>query len=460
MDIDPEVEQLRNAIERIHGRTRLSQDAHGLHLYFPSPEAIIIDGEKELLGEPHASINVDMYLVRGKWANRNKATFNKDLAGVCHKYDKFYLVSDLLEMVPLADRPGIRAGMIPKVTRTMNVEEREKVCVKAKDFAGVEHLVPDNPGPESMVFPINSLEKGHPARQYLEDRNYDLDMLYQQFRCSYCAQETAVTNGNRRFYKRLPGGFRDTPAGRIIFYADVNGVQQGWQARIIDRVVGDGLLKQHFHPYKLDWVITHFRDSVKGDWQLMPELQAEVDSTLDERGIPKVSWKASKYLTGKGSLRSKLVMGYDAAIMWNLARGKTTAIVSEGPLDGGRVGPPGIAILGKFLNPDQAALLAAGFEKIVWIEDNDESGSQATKTVAQNLNGLKHRDKELEVVLLSAKSFLQEAPEGGEKLNCEGIREKGFKFAEHKHAVKHVSSKDLGDCTYERAWEILGPHIR
>ena len=76
-------------------------------------------------------------------------------------------------------------------------------------------------------------------------------------------------------------------------------------------------------------------------------------------------------------------------VRWNSrfrAKLPRVCILAEGPLDAGRVGPPGIAMLGKFLSKDQAALLNARFDVVIFVADNDAAGQEAKAKVFSALH--------------------------------------------------------------------------
>jgi len=396
----------------IHGSGHLRQEAKGLHLYLASPKCLEQDGPEEL-NKRHLTVNLDKYLGLGLWVGREMAYEEEDCA-FCHKTDTRYTVRKLLDMPPLKDR-GIKETI--QSTTVKAAEDRELYCIRD----GNGNLIPDHPG---MVVPVTSLTAGHPAYDYLTDRGYNLQTLWEQFRTSYCFQETVMTNSprgmTRRGYRLLPGGFRDTPQGRIIFYVDVKGVQQGWQARIIDRVV-NGFLKQAWHPYEGVWVTTHFKS---GDsWVLAPALRTEVDIA---KGVgKKLAWDPSKYYTGKATRRSEVVMGFDAAVKWCGEHGKTTAVLSEGPLDAGRMGMPGMGMIGKYLNDDQAKLIAGAFRRVIYVADKGEAGKTAEASV------VKHLGPKTELHLLDVSTL-----HGGD-----------------------VTKKDLGDASEETCQRVLQPMI-
>jgi DNA primase len=77
-------------------------------------------------------------------------------------------------------------------------------------------------------------------------------------------------------------------------------------------------------------------------------------------------------------------MGYDAARDFNAAHPgkKRWCFVCEGPLDAGRLGPPAVAVCGKFFSEEQAGLLADAFDVLIVVPDNDAAGSKLPEYVA------------------------------------------------------------------------------
>jgi len=357
-DIPRQVMLLANALSRVHGEVVIRREGHGLHLYMASPEALEQDGLKELQSK-HLTVNADRYLGLGQWTNR-VGTYNKELSAVCHKYGTKYTVEQLKSLPPLEKR-GIK-----NVKRTVfnSAVDREKYLVDD----GKGNMIPNHPG---HTLPINELPDDHPAVEYLLNRGYDPEALYRQFRCAFCHMETPENPDIKLYYRRLPGGFKDTPQGRLIFYIDVKGIQEGWQARILDKIEGDQ--KFHWHPYQNRWELTHVR--VNGIWTLRPDYKKEP-----------YAWKPSKYRTGNGTERSRVVLGYDAAVEWsNKSSGTPWACLMEGPLDAGRMGPPGLAFLGKYLNEEQGKLIARKFRKVLFIADADASGRESKKSIYRAL---------------------------------------------------------------------------
>ena len=241
---------------------------------------------------------------------------------------------------------------------------------------GNGNLVPPDPGD---VVPINTLPPLHPATEYLLSRNFNLDSLYKQLGCSYCITEAPENPAKGIYYKKLPSNFRDTPQGRIIFYAHVNKVQVGWQARIIERVSDDA--KHYWHPYYNRWVAME-RKNEAGKWEAIPEMEIR-------RPNYSLLWKPSKYKTAFGMARNDVLMGYDAAVDFNktLNLKAPTVFLAEGPLDAGRIGPGCLALLGKYLSDKHAELLLRRFKKLVYFADNDKAGMEATARIKSVFSG-------------------------------------------------------------------------
>jgi hypothetical protein len=295
------------------------------------PECPQRDGKKELASR-HLAVNADRCLGTGKYAAR-VGQYSADYSGYCMKQAKGFEVSALKAMVPLKDRGW------PDVPSTITRPAPGRCLIPD----GKGNMIPDHPG---EVIPLTELPEDHPAVQYLKSRRFDIQSLHTQFRVGFCVREAPENPEVDRYYKRLPCGFRDTPQNRIIFHADVKGVQRGWQARIIEQVIGD--LKYYLHPYTNQWVAMEKKDASTGKWEPLPHVAAEP-----------VQWKPSKYKTAFSSERNQMLMGFDAAIRWNqlMKLPKPLVMVTEGPLDAGRMGCGAVPLLGKFLSDAQANML-------------------------------------------------------------------------------------------------------
>lgn len=366
-----EVQRFIRALVNKHGGGRLSQEAKGLHLYLPCPKCLEEKGSREL-DSKHLTVNVDKYFSIGRYSNQppKKAKWS----AMCHKDNSHLMTVDALLQYPSISLRGYDTG--------------NKLTIAVQDEStfiddGKGNKIPRHPG---KVTPLTELPDSHPAVAYLKARGYSIPNLYNQFRVSYCyeewpEEEPSATNRQGFKYKRLPGGWKDTPQGRIIFYVDVHGVQKGWQARIIDKVEDDW--RWYWHPYDEQWEAVEHRQE-DGSFLVRQDYC---------RGT--FSWKPSKYRTASGCHRNQIVMGFDAALKWNEQHNIRTPVVFivEGPLDAGRIGPPACAILGKSLSAEQAQLLRP-FKKIVVVMDNDDAGRTGIIR-AQNILGAAGVDYEI-----------------------------------------------------------------
>lgn len=391
-EVDRDIVILAEALARKHGRVTIRKENQGVHLYMPSPKCLEEDGKREIQA-CHLTVNADRYLGLGKFINK-KGTYNADASALCHKTDTRYLVSELLAMPPLEERgiPNAPRGELIKASHDRYLVDD-----------GNGNMIPAHPG---KVIPIIDLPEDHPAVIYLRDRGYNLSLLHLQFRCGYCFEETPESKEHSLFYKRMPQGFKDTPQGRIIFYVDMEGVQNGWQARVIDKCEGN--TKYYLHPYSQAMTPVYTRESEESEWTLM-------DSYADDR----YNWKPSKYKTGQGALRNQLLMGYDAAVRWNaiLKHEVPFCVLVEGPLDAGRIGPPGVAMLGKYLSRNQALALRSRFRRVIFIPDTDKAGKAS-------------KDRFLDVM---------------------------SEFTDMQYDILELpdSFKDVGEMTYEQVWKLI-----
>lgn len=112
---------------------------------------------------------------------------------------------------------------------------------------------------------------------------------------------------------------------------------------------------------------------------------------VDDEGH--IKFDPSKYKTAKHSGRE--LMGWDAAI----ARAdKDEASIrwcclTEGPLDAARIGPGGIALLGKSISQENAIKVASNFHLVLTAFDNDTAGKEATEKISASLLNSQARAK-------------------------------------------------------------------
>ena len=345
----PEVLVFAQRIQAIHGAVRVCHEASGWHIYCASPICLERHGAIELV-KKHLAINADKYLGLGKYANQ-RGTRNQDNVSRCMKTSTSYRVSDLLKMPPIDQR-----GFSKYDHGTVTVTDTRNSLVE--DEKG--NLIPDVPGD---TVPLSSLPADHPARIYLAQRQYRIEDLEQQFSAAFCTKEAPESSDKGRFYKRFAGGFRDTPQNRIILFGYAMGVRKIWQARYIE--LADATHRYILHPYSNELVAVSQRGE-GGRWQPMP-------------GYTKDVFDPAKYKTAFGGKRNETVMGFDAAVAWNEVRGRSrqnsVVAITEGPLDAARLFPygPAVAVLGKHMSHNQAALLCSKFGKFVLVGQNDDA---------------------------------------------------------------------------------------
>lgn len=346
---------LAHKLVRIHGPGYFSRESGGLHLNIPSPKALALYGAAEL-NKKHLAVNLDKYLGEGKYEGRG----GQDMCARCMKTQTAYALSELMEMPPLAER-GIKATFKPDVRPIVNKN------YLISDGAG--NMVPLPPG---ATIPLSELSEDHPAVWYVRQRNFDPASLTEFLGAAYCTQEFPEGGERRIFYPRLARGFKDTPQGRIIFQITHNGVNRGWQARLIDHTDDVAGYYYVFHPYAAQWIPVKVR---QGDtWVYCDGFSAE-------------TFKVSKYRTGFGTRRRDVLMGFDAAVRWNAGRDDKAMVLVEGPLDAARWGPPAVAVLGKHLSDEQASLLlrTVGHGRVLVPADRDESGAKLLERVTASL---------------------------------------------------------------------------
>ena len=403
-EIPKKIKDLAVALSKRHGDIYISRESGGIHLNMASPARLEVDGPSEL-NKRHLAVNAERYFHMGKWS-KMRGTYNADLSGKCMKSDTPYRVTELLKMPTLARR-GI----------DVEGDTSVKISVSDKNLVddGEGNMIPEHPG---RVIPFSEIQGYCPGIEFLEGRQYNLAALERQFRCGYCIQEKEESRVAGRFYKRLPDGFKDTPQGRVVFFADMLGVQKGWQARILERI-RDEDYHEIWHPYRMEWVVIKIK--LGDSWKMLPQYAKP----------EKYEWNPSKYKTALGASRNAMIMGLDAAIRWNVERGRINnpvCILSEGPLDAGRFMEPGLALLGKFLSENQALIIAKHFREVVFVADNDAVG-QKTRRRIKSLLGTKVKLRDVSI------------PE------------------DWISPITNQPAKDPGDLSYEMARELVGPYL-
>lgn len=397
----------------------VAREANGYHLYIPCPECLHTHGRREV-ADPKYSINVSMYLGLGDAFSDLKpqglafdpVAMEKAMASTQTRDEKSsicmrtrqsknphrFKVSDLLSMSTVHQRhPDImtKADVVGQVGSAEREEHWE-----LDPESGV--MVPPPPG---EVIPITELSEAHPAVEYLLGRGYNLQKLWEQFRCSFCVEEYPEGQ-NGIYYRKMPGGWKDTPQHRIIFYSLIKGVPMTWQARYPERVSQDGLNKYLLHPY---YEAGAYNKSAYADMGLMIQPDHPYGwSHVATRANPQSGWipvspfdetnqegtlrfEPSKYRTAKYSQRQ--MMGWDAAVKRadDDPSPHKWVLLCEGPLDAARVGPGGVALIGSSISPDNAEKVASNFHIVFTAFDEDRAGKGATEKVGRMLMGSKCR---------------------------------------------------------------------
>ena len=380
-------------------KVTIAKETGGYHLYLPCPECLHTHKRDELK-DPKYAINLSKYFGIGdsyehlrdmssegfdplsQFHNTAAGDERNFKTGVCmrtwqsanpHRFP----VEELLAMDTITARhPDINTSY--RVVNGADASERES------------HWEPDIvtgvlcPPPAGKITPILDLPEFHPARWYLETyRRFDLQRLTDMFRCGFCTEEYPEGHHNI-WYRKFPGGWKDTPQGRVIFHSLHDGTALTWQGRYPERVSEDGLNKYALHPYTFKWDRLATRASAAQSW-----IPVAPFDQLDDSGSYK--FELSKYKTAKHSGRQ--LMGWDAAIKradeddshirW--------CVLVEGPLDGARVGPGGLILMGKSISQEHAAKVAENFHLVLTAFDNDKAGRDATEKITATLHGCKSR---------------------------------------------------------------------
>jgi hypothetical protein len=373
VDIPQPVLHLAEALSRRHGAVQVTKEKNGFHLNMACPNCLTTEGARELqAGKRHLAVNADKYLSSGKWTGEPAV----DMAASCMKCSTPYRITKLLQFPPLSKR-GYSDS--PRVTVTDNT--KWLVHRNGRDIPGGPGVDTDRKG----VIPLTQLPPDHPAIWYLQSRGYSIASLCEQFDASYCDEEWAECREEGRYHKHLLAGMKDSHQGRIVFFSFQNGAQVGYQGRIIENVfeAAGQVYRAFWCGQARNWKTLEYR-SPDGTWILLPEFRSD-----------KGAWPPSKYKNASGAMRNELLFGLDAAVAWNAkhrAGLEPYAIVVEGPLDAGKLGPPAIARIGKYLSDEQIKLLASRFRRVFLVPDNDKAGLHSITEDQQRLAAHVHCD--------------------------------------------------------------------
>jgi hypothetical protein len=322
------------ALERLHGDIYVTRESSGIHANLASPEALHRDGEVELK-KRHLAVNLTKAFLN--------AGDGKSYA-MCMKYRTVYNLDSLLRMQPLEKR-GFGGSQARSTGESITFKNRDRM-----EEIAPGRYVPWQPG---VCIPVQDLGDRHPARAYLEARGYTCDSLQRQFRAAFC-----VERHPRVIHGSTHAAFPKTVQGRLIFFSyAANNVYNGWQGRLLQKSTQHGVY--YYHPLHHRYVKVY-------------SLQADGTKVYDE------PWNASdvpKYLTAIGMSRSSALVGAHAAA--TLCEGVPYIVLTEGPLDAARLGPPACATLGKFVSDVQLRMARAIAPNVVYISQNDSSGEEA-----------------------------------------------------------------------------------
>lgn len=246
--IPKEISDMADRIARQQNcKVTLSKERSGYHLYLPCPACLDSQGRGELR-DPKYAINLSKYFGIGDnyshlkemdeqdgfnpvSQSRNQSVRDeKNLnTGICMRtYQSAnphrFPVAELLAMAPISVRhPDINTSY--SVINGVDADERESHW-EEDPVSGKKC-----PPPAGKLTPILELPTYHPGRWYLESyRGFDLQRLTDMFRCGFCTEEYKEGRHNI-WYRKFPGGWKDTPQGRVIFHSLHNNVPLTWQGR-------------------------------------------------------------------------------------------------------------------------------------------------------------------------------------------------------------------------------------
>ena len=365
---------------------KVTSEAKGYHIYIPCPDCLHTHKKRELQ-DPKYAINASIYLGLGKYRkDRSGSPYlyetdetNDTGSSICmrtrqSKVPHRFRVRDLLQIGTVLER---HPDLLKSKFRLLNSGASDDARKHWEEDPVTGVMCPPRPG---TVIPLLELgDPFHPAIEYLRLRNFDVAKLQDQFRCGFCVEEYKHGE-NGIFYRQMPGGWRDTPQHRIVFYSMIDDVPMTWQARLIEKISDDGLMKMMLNPYKVpyEWDVVAVRPNQSSGWINVPPFDATKDGA--------VLFSPSKYRTAKYSTRD--MMGWDAACRRadNDPDPRKWVVLCEGPLDAARVGPGGVALIGSSISPDNAMRVASRFQVVFTAFDTDKAGMLATEKVGKLLN--------------------------------------------------------------------------
>lgn len=194
-----------------------------------------------------------------------------------------------------------------------------------------EPAVPADVRPPSyyadQIQTLEALPADNPAIVYLRSRGFDPVELSRVFGLRYCRKG--------RIFQKVPFDASNT----LIIPIVENGVQVGWQARLL------------YDPKKVD-------DTVLA---AMGYTERKDDGSLK---------RPPKYLTSPGLKKQEHLFNVDSAKTFD------TVVVTEGVFDCIRVGPQGVATLGKLVSDSQKRMLMSLWKTVILLLDPDAEETQ------------------------------------------------------------------------------------
>lgn len=407
----PEVKTLAEKLAKAQNtKVEVTSEENGYQIYIPCPGCLEAYGEREI-NQPKYAINASMYLKVGKFREEidmaDARVFNPILgygddvnddhdlkSSVCMRTygspDRHqYPVSMLLDMGTVMDR---HPDLFTRARLVGNVADESR-----ESYWEPHPLTPDGapvPPAAGKLVPVHVLaltDPQHPVLEYIRLRRFEPTKLWEQFLACFCVEEYPRSDRKKIFYRRMPGGWKDTPQHRLIFHSMVEGVPLTWQGRFLEKTDEQGLNLYALNPYTLPFEWDHIatRPHVKSAW--IPVLPFD---QVDDTGS--LRFRPAKYRTAKHSYRA--LMGWDAALSTAArAEGMSWCVLCEGPLDAARVGPGGIALIGKSINRERAGMVVRNFNLVFTAFDDDKPGREATASVAKMLS-TDHRGSILQAV--------------------------------------------------------------
>jgi hypothetical protein len=261
---------------------RLAKERSGYQIYMPCPACLHTHGKEELR-DPKYAINLSKYFGIG---DEFRHLQTKDADG-------FSPLDDMYDEA-VNDERNHKTGICMRTWQSSNphrfpVEEllrmdtitarHPDIHTSYKLLSGADgaekesHWMEDPisgklcPPPAGEIVPLSELSPYHPARWYMETyRKFDIKRLEELYRCGFCIKEHPESKIHKIWYPRFPGGWKDTPQGRIIFHSLIDGVPLTWQGRWIEVESEDGLTKRGLNPYTFQWDVVATRATAKQAW--------------------------------------------------------------------------------------------------------------------------------------------------------------------------------------------------